>query len=170
MPTPYDTFPSSWAGRPPAMPAGDLIVWKLFQPFAAQLWKDIAYDVELRDGAWPIVSPDPMMQAMWMRNTARRIDAAAWLNNLVTIIEVRHAAAWQSFGQILGYADLWARTYPDIPVVGLWLVTDSIPDDIANVATASGVYVWTPEQLRRPITPKVVLPPGSHISNVSNVV
>jgi hypothetical protein len=166
MPTPYDTFPSSWRGVPPAMPRGDYFVWQMFAPFAEQLWTSIAFDVELRDGAWPIVSTDPTMQSMWMRNTARRVDALAWANNVASIIEVRHAAAWQSMGQILGYADLWAKTYPNIPVNGLWLVTDSIPDDIRSVAAAQGIYVWTPENLTRPLKPRIVWPDGAVIADI----
>lgn len=148
------------------MPAGDLVVWRLFHPFAVQLWETVAYDVELRDGPWPIVDADPTMQAMWMKITARRIDALMWQRNVATIIEVRHAAAWQSYGQLLGYASLWETTYPDIPVNGLWLVTDSIPDDIRNVANQSGVYVWTPTRLTRPLQPRVIMPPGVVIESV----
>lgn len=165
MATPYDTFPATWAGVPPAMPAGDLIVWRRFHEFAARVWESIAYDVELRDGPYPLVDPDPTMQAMWMKITARRIDALAWSRNVASIIEVRHAAAWQSYGQLMGYATLWEQNYPAIPVIGLWLVTDSIPDDIRKVANDSGIYVWTPDHLTRPIRPRVMLPAGTIIES-----
>lgn len=161
MASPYDTFPADWAGVPPAMPAGDLEVWRKFHPTAMRLWSSIAYDVEVRDGPWPIVSDDPAMQRMWMRNTARRIDAFCWANNVGTIIEVRHAAAWQSYGQLMGYTNLWRTSYPEIPVVAAWLVTDVIPADIRQVANDAGLYVWTPEALTQPAKPLQVMPPGT---------
>lgn len=160
MATPYDTFPASWAGVPPGMPAGDQVVWRQFRDLAARWWESIAYDVEVRDGAWPIVSTDPAMQRMWMRNTARRIDALAWRSNVATILEVRHAAAWQSFGQISGYANLWRTSYPDIPVVAVMLITDTIPADIRQVAASAGIYVWTPGELTQPSRPLQVMPEG----------
>lgn len=170
MATPYDTFPATWQGRPPAMPAGDYLVWQSFRDFAATLWESVAYDVELRDGPWPIVSADATMQAMWMKVTARRVDALGWLRNVAAIIEVRHAAAWQSYGQLLGYADLWTTTYPNIPVNGLWLVTDQIPPDIRTVANNSGVHVWTPDNYTAPARPRVVMPPGAIIASAPHQV
>ena len=143
------------------MPAGDLIVWRQFHATAARWWDSIAYDVEIRDGPWPIVSPDPTMQKMWMRNTSRRIDALAWRGNVATILEVRHAAAWQSMGQIIGYTNLWRSSYPNIPVVAVMLVTDTIPADIRQVAASQGIYTWTPGELTAPARPLQIMPEGT---------
>lgn len=166
MATPYDTFETTWSGRPPAMPEGDATVWDKFKQFLIDHWTTVAYDVELRDGPYPIVSDDPTMQAMWMKLTARRIDALAWRSNIATIIEVRHAAAWQSYGQLMGYLKLWPLNYPNIPVEGAWLVTDDIPDDIRSVAVSTGLYVWTPDKFSPPTVPLVALPPGTDIRSV----
>lgn len=161
MPNPNDTFASDWQGAPPGMPVGDYEVWRLFRPFAAQRWTAIAYDVEIRDGPTPIVGDTPEMRRMWARNTARRIDALGWRANVASVIEVRTRAAWQTFGQIQGYAAMWANNYPMIPIDGYWIVTDELPNDIRNIATAAGFYCWVNGELFTPDRPKITWPAGA---------
>lgn len=162
MPNPNDTFSATWKGSPPGMPAGDYEVWRIFRDFGATRWDAFAFDVELWNGAAPLIDGPPEIQKMWARNTARRIDCVGWRDNLCSILEVRTAAAWQTFGQIQGYAALWPLNYPTLPVEQLWIVTDQMADDIRQVAVGAGFYVWTPDRLDTPTRPKIVWPEGAH--------
>jgi len=141
MATLADRFPASWRGRPPAMPAGDFAVWQLFLAGAGAAWREYAYDVELHGGPTPLIDADPTMRRTWARLTAKRVDAIGIRASGLTLFEVRHFAAWQSVGQLIGYRDLFPLDYPGETVEACAIVTDEIDAQIRAVAERQGLLV-----------------------------
>jgi hypothetical protein len=141
MATLADRFPASWRGRPPAMPAGDFSVWSLFLDGPGRAWREYAYDIELTGAAGPPLAADAIMQATWMRLIAKRVDAIAIRASGLTLMEVRHNAAWQSVGQLIGYRDLFPLDYPTEIVEACAIVTDAIDPQIRAVAERQGLLV-----------------------------
>jgi|SRR3990170_8157594 len=123
------------------MPQGDQIVWRLFLAQHGAEWPAYAYDVELTGGSGGAATPDPVMQQTWMRLTAKRIDAVGIRASGVTLFEVRHFAAWQSVGQLIGYRDLFPIDYPEQRIEAAIIVTDAIDQQIRAVAERQGLTI-----------------------------
>jgi hypothetical protein len=134
-------YPHTWSGWPPAMPYGDRQVWTLFLEQHGAEWPEYAYDVELHGGDRPSASDDAVMNRTWARLTAKRVDAVGIRAGRVTLFEIRHNAAWQSLGQLVGYRDLWPRDFPELQLEGAAIVTDAIDPQIRAVAERQGLQV-----------------------------
>lgn len=137
------SYPATWPGWPPQMPASDLGVWRDFIAHRGAEWRSYAYDVELHGGDTPIASSDPGTARAWARAIAKRLDVAAIRPSGVTLIEVRRHARHATLGQIQVYARLFPRDYPDTPIEGLMIVCETIDPDVLAVAKSAGVTVWT---------------------------
>jgi len=116
------------------MPGGDWTVWQLFLDQRGTKWNEYAYDIELHGTLPPHQDALPEYTRAWSRVTAKRVDAIGFRAAGATLFEVRHNAAWQSLGQILGYRDLFKQDYPDITIESAAIVTDAIDPQIAAVA------------------------------------
>lgn len=127
-------YPHTWTGWPPAMPYGDRQVWRDFLERRGVEWPQYAYDVELHGGPAPIASSDPVMARTWQRLTAKRVDAVGMRAGRATLFEVRHNAAWQSVGQLIGYRDLWPRDFPELELEAAVIVTDAMDPQIRAIA------------------------------------
>lgn len=141
MGTLAELYPNTWSGWPPAMPKGDRNVWRAFLATHGLEWREYAYDVELHGGPAPIVSEDPTMARTWARLIAKRADAIGFRAGGATLFEVRHNAAWQSVGQLIGYRDLFRLDYPNVVLEGAAIVTDAIDLQIRAVAERQGLAV-----------------------------
>lgn len=134
-------YPSTWRGVPAAMPGGDYGVWKLFLDLHGNEWSDYAYDIELHGNTRPIIDPDPALTRLWSRVTAKRIDAIGFRASGLTLFEVRHNAAWQSLGQLLGYRELFALDYPTEQIEQSIILTDAIDAAIRATAERYGLKI-----------------------------
>jgi len=134
-------YPNTWRGRPPAMPAGDFAVWSLFLDQRGHEWRDYAYDVEIHGGATPIITAPGVPANTWARLIAKRIDAIGMRGSGLTLMEVRHNAAWQSVGQLIGYRDLFPLDYPTEIIEACAIVTDAIDPQIRAVAERQGLLI-----------------------------
>lgn len=79
---------------------------------------------------------------MWIRNTAKRIDAVGERGGVYTIFEARRIAGWSAIAQLLGYRNLWYIQYPTLPLDALWLITERIDDITRATAAQAGVRTW----------------------------
>jgi hypothetical protein len=95
------------------MPWTDWQVWQRFLTSPAALFDRYAYDVLLAVGPPPAGVADPAMLKMWRENTSKRIDAVGKKGDVLTIIEVRELATWQTIGQVLGYQTLAELEFTD---------------------------------------------------------
>jgi len=95
------------------MPWTDYQIWQRFLLSSSALFDSYSYDVLLSIGAPPASVADPAMLRMWRENTSKRMDAVARKGDVLTIIEVRELATWQTIGQVLGYQTLAEREFAD---------------------------------------------------------
>lgn len=126
------------------MPEGDYQVWRVFLTRRGHEWERYAYDVELHGGVAPIIDSDPALARQWARVIAKRVDAIGIRARGVTLFEVRHQAAWQSVGQLLGYRLLFPRDYGTVDIEAAVIVTDAIDAQIRAVAESHGLQVIIP--------------------------
>lgn len=158
MPEIPKRYPGSWRGWPPSMPAGDNAVWQRFLNERGAEWPEYAYDVELTGGVGYATTNDQVMQATWMRLTAKRVDAIAFRAGRATLIEIRTRAAWQSVGQLIGYRHLFPIDHPDIPIDACMIVTDFMDPAIAQVAAAEGLIIYTVKPVAAAAKPAAAIP------------
>lgn len=128
--------------RPEGMPWED---WKAWQPWLLAVgttWPEYAHDVELYTQPFPAGERDPAILRMWMRNTAKRIDAVGRRDSVHDIFEARNIAGWSAIAQLLGYRDLWLMNYPTLALGELWLITTRIDDATRATAARSGIKTW----------------------------
>ena len=129
--------------RPQGMVWEDWQAWEPWLRGPGQRWSEYAYDVELLTQPIPNGEADPAMIRMWLRNTAKRIDAVGRTAAGYTIFEARRRAGWSAIAQLLGYRDLWLMNFPALPLGDLWLITEEIDDPTRSTALRQGIRVWS---------------------------
>lgn len=119
--------------------------WQAWEPWLrgpGQRWPQYAYDIELLTQPMLTNEIDPGVIKMWLRNTAKRIDAVGRTAAGYTIFEARRRAGWSAIAQLLGYRDLWLINYPALPLGELWLITEEIDDTVRALGARHGVRTW----------------------------
>jgi hypothetical protein len=94
------------------MPWGDWQIWQRYLISPHALYERYAYDVMIELVSPPAHVVDPGMRKMWIENNAKRMDAVGRRGEVLTILEVRDVASWQTLGQVLGYQTLAELHYP----------------------------------------------------------
>jgi hypothetical protein len=138
-----DWLPNSWQLKPAGMVWEDWQAWGPWLRGPGQNWPEYAYDIPLFTQPLPPGESDPAMIKMWMRNTAKRIDAVGHKHGGYTIFEARRFAGWSAIAQLLGYRDLWLINFPTLPLGDLWLITERIDDATRSTAVRQGIKVWS---------------------------
>lgn len=91
---------------------------------------------------------DPAVVRGWETWTRKKIDALAWQNGAVVIVEAKIKLNLGVRGQLEGYAMLWREQYPAIPVAGLLAIARRADGDVIAVLTAGGIRVELYEDLQ----------------------
>ena len=94
------------------MPWGDWQIWQRYLVSPHALFDAYAYDVMIEVVSPPASEIDPRIRKMWVENNAKRMDAVGRRGDVLTILEVRDVASWQTLGQVLGYQVLAELHYP----------------------------------------------------------
>ena len=137
-----DWHAPSWLRQPPGMVWEDWQAWEPWLRGPGQRWPAYAYDVELFTQPLPTQERDPGMIKMWLRNTAKRIDAVGRTPAGYNIFEARRRTGWSAIAQLLGYRDLWLINFPALPLGDLWLITEEIDDATRATAARQGIKTW----------------------------
>lgn len=119
--------------------------WQAWQPWTvrhARLWPWWAYNVRLYVGDPQPPIADPEGDRLWREMNAKRIDAVGYRDGAYTLFEARRNTGWSAIGQLQGYSTLWQLNHPDLPLAGLYLVTETIDDAIRATAVLHGITVW----------------------------
>lgn len=135
-------FSIDWRGKPPAMLETDHPVWYRFLDRYGQYFIALYYDCLL---GGPFLTPeqaaDPF-QKMWRRNTAKRADAIAELENEVWIIEVADYPGLRAIGQLEVYQTLWIEDPQIMKPERLVLVSERIDEDLAAACAQRGIQIY----------------------------
>ncbi len=94
------------------MPWTDWQIWQRYLISPAALYERYAYDVLIDIVEAPAEITDPAMRRMWRENRGKRIDAVGRKADVLTVLEVRELATWQTLGQVLGYQTLVELHFP----------------------------------------------------------
>lgn len=137
-----EVYPANWVRKPPGMVWEDWQAWAPFLRDHGGNWSGYSYDVELYTQPMPATETDPAIIRMWLRNTAKRIDAVGWVDDRADIFEARRFAGWSAIAQLLGYRDLWNINFPSVKLGKLYLITESIDDVTRATAARQGIVTW----------------------------
>ncbi len=118
----------------------DKAIWIRYLEQGGTQFAPFEYDIRVGDG----VNMPPTSTAYDIRAakalTTKRIDVVCSLPFEIRIIEVKQRAGLAAIGQLIGYADLYQKTYaPQLPLMK-WLVTDELQPDMANLLDQNGIH------------------------------
>ena len=99
------------------------------------------YDVKVGLGRLPQEELEEKYKKDWRDLTRKRIDAVAWSENNVFLIELKPRAGLSSIGQIIGYSELWVDLHNNDRRVRPVVIAHLTDPDTMRVAEASGVEI-----------------------------
>jgi len=99
------------------------------------------YNIRIGTGFDPGPTVSDSMRQMAIANSQKRIDAAAFKGNEVTLIEVKDRVGFSAIGQLIGYMHMWQADHPNDPAPKLILVANRTQADISLVASRAGIEI-----------------------------
>lgn len=99
------------------------------------------FNVRIGPGYDPGPQYDEAIRRMAVANSQRRIDAIAYKQGQVTIIEVKQRGSFAAVGQLIGYETHWMKDHPGEQPPRLLLICGSLAEGTDIVATRAGVTV-----------------------------
>ncbi|GAG91505.1 unnamed protein product [marine sediment metagenome] len=131
-----------WRGDPPHMLARDIPVWYRFLEKWGFQFISLWYDCLLGGPVLTDQEKKDPMKRMWRINLAKRADAISELENELWIIEVSADPGLRAIGQLQTYRVLWLRDPKIIKPERLILVSETIQNDLLDVAGTYGMQVY----------------------------
>ena len=119
----------------------DVTVWERFMRLNPNKEWTMDYDVKVGLGRKPLEELPPELQKDWRDLTRKRIDAVAWSENNVFLIEIKPRAGLSAIGQIIGYSELWIDLHDNDRRVRPVVICHSTDPDTIQVAKAAGIEI-----------------------------
>lgn len=136
-------FPYKKLAKYPHLKPEDIAVWELFIEQNPTEFLTCNYDVACGVGA----PQDPSLPENIQRDgkilTQKKIDVVGYINNDITIIELKPIANARALGQLLTYKDLYIECYPDHPTPKMMVIANSIEREMQATFDAQGIVVRT---------------------------
>lgn len=104
-------------------------------------YESIEFNVRLGQGIDIAPETAPEIRRMAFLNSAKRADLVAHVAGVVDIVETKERASLGALGQLLGYAHLYATTYPGSKVRNLFVVTSMADPDAIGPYKAHGIKI-----------------------------
>lgn len=124
----------------------DAKVWRRYLAAHGSQFESFTYDIRVGDGRDPGPGFETNIRNMGIRLSQRRIDAAGFNGNKVTLFEITRRAGLTAIGQLKTYPILWKRMFPDTDLQGIILIAESIQDDIEPTLIADNLqFLLFPE-------------------------
>lgn len=117
------------------------MVWERFIELNPNKKWRMDYDVKVGIGRLPQEELEEKYKKDWRDLTRKRIDAVAWSENNVFLIELKPRAGLSAIGQILGYSELWADLHDNDRRVRKAVICHSSDPDTLRVAEEAGVEI-----------------------------
>lgn len=107
----------------------DYILWNKYLADHGHEFTSFDYDVKVGEGIQPIEPVPANMAKDFVELTKKRIDAVGYMENGVTLFEIKPRAGSSALGQLLTYQSLYKLSYPNNPILELVIITSMITKD-----------------------------------------
>lgn len=131
-----------WRGDPPHMLKPDIPIWYRFLALYSGPFIKLYYDCALGGPTLTAAETLDPLKKMWRGLLVKRADAIVELESEVWIIEVSADPGLRAIGQVISYGHLWKRDPKIDKPLKLVLVSGTIEEDLADVASAQGVLIF----------------------------
>lgn len=135
-------FPNNELYKFPRLTTDEQILWRQFIILHGKEFERFDYDLPVGKGVDPGAEVSEVLRKDYIDLTRKRIDAVGYRSGTATLFEVKPRAATTALGQLLTYANLFAQTYPGIPIVGSAVVTSLINDDERHVYESMNIKIY----------------------------
>lgn len=125
----------------PHMAVADTAIWRRYVEKYPNAFAEAAYDVAIGAGAEFDTVVNPITGGDAKRLYQRRIDVVLRDGGGVILVEVKPRATTAAIGQLDGYAKLWRRDFPNLPITQLVIVTDSLAPEMEFLAHDAGIEI-----------------------------
>jgi len=119
--------------RYPHMSAEEGIIWGKFLAKYGKEYQRFDYDLRVGSGVTPEQDLPYEFKKDYEDLTKARIDAVGYVYKTATIFEVKQRANFNGIGQLLGYKDLFLKSFPQFSVNDLILICGSATAEIQQV-------------------------------------
>lgn len=125
----------------PGMPRPESDVCKEWLQRHGAEYDAIDFNVRVGDGVQlgEGFSPETIAQANLM--TQKRIDMVTWVYGQPGLWEVKIRASLGAVGQLIGYRELFAGTFPGAPQPTLTIIARRVDPDTRSVCSAQGIDI-----------------------------
>ena len=125
----------------PGMLPREIIVFRAWLRLHESEYDRFDFNVRIGTGFDPGPSVSESIRQMAIQNSQKRIDAVAYKDTSVTLIEVKDRAGFSAVGQLVGYLHMWQAAHPSEGPPHLLLVANRLQDDIPLVAARAGIAI-----------------------------
>lgn len=122
------------------MPA-EVPIWVKWLSGEGQRYEPYEYDVKVGDGIQLPEEASELERRIATELTRKRIDAVSRRIGVVRIFEVKPRAGLTAIGQLLGYRELYRKTFRWSGKIELWLITDRLQPDMEPILRRHGI-IW----------------------------
>jgi hypothetical protein len=112
------------------MAQNDKAIWMRYLIQGGTIFAPFEYDVRVGDGVTMPTGSTSQEIGIAFALTTKRIDAVCVNQNKVRIIEVKQRAGLSAIGQLLGYKELYEKSFAPPLECEMFLVTDELQPDM----------------------------------------
>ena len=123
------------------MSAEEGIIWGKFLVAFGSNYLRFDYDLRVGNGITPIENIPTIFKQDYEDLTKKRIDAVGYNNNIATIFEVKQRSGLSAIGQLLGYRDLFIKSFSQFTVNKLILVCGSASPEDQEIIKKNGIGI-----------------------------
>ncbi len=123
------------------MSAEEGIIWGNFLAKYGKEYQRFDYDLRVGSGIPPEQDLPFEFKKDYEDLTKKRIDAVGYNDSYATIFEVKQRASFSALGQLLGYRDLFKKSFPLYTVDDLILVCSSISPEDQEIISKKGITI-----------------------------
>lgn len=136
---PKGKYPFSKQLKYPHLRPEEVKIWERFIDKESQRFTSVDYDVHVGKAREYKEKPEDQYKKNLQELSRKRIDVLGYKAEEISIIELKPAADFEAFGQLIGYRDLYLRERPEIKKVSLILITDFEVPDMRELASDYGI-------------------------------
>jgi len=111
----------------------DVPIWNNFIKENPDYFDTVDYDVKVGTGVNAEIINDKKYREFYEDLTKKRIDVVGFLNDFVTIVEIKKRVSLGTLGQILGYKFLYLSEHPELKLIKTLIICSVIDTDDISV-------------------------------------
>ena len=126
----------------PHMKPADVAIWEEFIEQNPKAYETAIYDQAVGEGAEIPEGTQDNMARDFKILTQWKIDVVGFFQDQIHIIELKPNAGISALGQVLGYANLFKKTFKPVGTVTPVVITDRLRPDMLALAKEMGVKIY----------------------------